>query len=155
MIKVFQNKVSEIDGDCMRAVVASLLEKNINDVPNFIEHREACYIKMDEHLMKLGYDPFFIYDHDYTTEQMIELAKLCGGVNGYFYASVPSQTYKDGSHAVVVDVNLNIVHDPNPNQKALSLKPSDVQYLLIMRDIKIPEHIKRKYEVNEQRETNI
>jgi len=55
-----------------------------------------------------------------------EAAKYDGGVNGYFYASVPSQTFEGITHAVVVDIELNVVHDPNPNELALKLKPEDV-----------------------------
>lgn len=46
--------------------------------------------------------------------------------NGYFYATVPSQTFPDVSHAVIIDTELKVVHDPNPNQLALKLRPEDV-----------------------------
>jgi hypothetical protein len=38
MIKVYQTKVSESNGNCAQAVIASLLEINLNDVPNFAEN---------------------------------------------------------------------------------------------------------------------
>lgn len=153
MKKVFQSKVSEVDGDCMRAVVASLLELDLNEVPNFIEYREASNFEMMKFFFDKKYHPCFIYKHNYTTEQLIEIANICGGVNGYFYASVPSQTYKDGGHAVVVDLNLNIVHDPNPNQKCLGLKPDDIEYILTVGDFLIPDHIKMKHEIDEEQNT--
>ena len=63
-----------------------------------------------------------------------EVALFDGGINGYFYASVDSQTFENGSHAVIVDTRLNIVHDPNPNGLALKLKPEDVQGIITVRD---------------------
>lgn len=49
-----------------------------------------------------------------------------GGINGFFFASVPSQTFKCVTHAVIINKDLKIVHDPNPNQLALKLKPEDI-----------------------------
>jgi hypothetical protein len=48
------------------------------------------------------------------------------GVDGFFYASVMSpKYYKDGvGHAVVCDKDLNIVHDPNPNNKGIKTYPN-------------------------------
>lgn len=40
---------------------------------------------------------------------------------------MPSQTFEDVSRAVVIDTDLNIAHDPNPNQRALNLTADDVE----------------------------
>ena len=53
---------------------------------------------------------------------------------GFFYAIVPSQTFQDVFHAVVIDTDLNIVHDPNPNGSALKLTPDDVESFLSTRE---------------------
>ena len=147
MKKILQSIVDPGKGDCMRAVVASLLELDLYEVPNFIEFDSACNIHMMQFFMDRGYKASFIYNNNYTPEQMVEIAKICGGVNGFFYASVPSQTYEDGSHAVVVDSNLKVVHDPNPNQKCLGLKASDVYYFLTVGNFTIPENIKMRHEL--------
>jgi hypothetical protein len=148
MLKILQNNVDRNSGDCMRAVIASLLELNIQEVPNFIEYNERCYTVLMQFLLDRNYHPCFIYKHNYRTEQLIEIANICGGINGYFFASVPSQTYEDGSHAVVVDKNLNVIHDPNPNQKCLKLKPEDVTMIMVVGDFIIPEHIKMRHEIS-------
>jgi hypothetical protein len=72
-----------------------------------------------------------------TTEFLQRVVKFDGGYNGYFYASVPSQTFSDVTHAVIVDTDLNIVHDPNPNQLALNLVPDDVIDIIVMHDMVI------------------
>ena len=81
-----------------------------------------------------GY-PTTINKDKYDTDELIKIAHFDKGVNGYFYAGVHSQTFKDVSHAVIVDMDLNIVHDPNPNQKALLLKPEDITDILVMHDM--------------------
>lgn len=147
MKKIYQSTIDKGSGDCMRAVVASLYDLELLDVPNFIEFKENCHIHMMDFFIDKGHEPCYIYKHNYTTEQMIEIAKICGGINGYFYASVPSQTYEGGSHAVIVDSDLNIVHDPNPNQRCLSLTKDDVEIILVVGDFIIPDHIKMKHEI--------
>lgn len=148
MKKVFQQIVDKGKGDCMRAAIASLFESELCEVPNFITFDDIEETSANFELMKFmhnkGYDYAFIDQYyingkgqkveKYSLEFIKEIAKIDKGVNGYFYASVPSQTFTDVGHAVVVDVNLNIVHDPNPNQKALNLKPTDVKQILFCSD---------------------
>lgn len=127
MKKVFQRKVTKGDGDCMQAVCASLFELEIDKVPDFIEE-EYWFTKMIDFYKERGFTltPFNPWNKNKDIEFVSALLKHDGGVNGFFEGTVLSQTFKDGTHAVVVDVSLNIVHDPNPNQLALKLKPEDV-----------------------------
>jgi hypothetical protein len=53
------------------------------------------------------------------------------GINGYFYASVLSVKYftweKQITHAVIIDRDFNIVHDPGPhNQDILAYPLSNI-----------------------------
>jgi hypothetical protein len=66
-----------------------------------------------------------------------EVAKYDGGVNGYFYAVVKSQTFEDTTHAVICDLDLNIIHDPNPNGNALKLKECDILRIMLTKDFYI------------------
>jgi hypothetical protein len=128
MKKIFQTIVDKGHGNCMQAAVASLLELELNDVPNFIVSKTGV-LDLMKFLFKYDYDCTYINrrgDQENETEFLKSVAKFDGGVNGYFYASVPSQTYEGVYHAVIVDTDLNIVHDPNPNQLALKLTADDV-----------------------------
>jgi len=122
MKKVYQTIVDKDHGNCMQAVVASLFELELDDVPNFIEE-EHWYWKMMEFYRERGYQCGTVNG---SLEYMRKAAEFDGGINGYFDATVPSKIFENGTHAVVVDVNLNIVHDPNPNELYLSCKPEDV-----------------------------
>ncbi len=137
--KIFQTIIDKDHGNCEQAVVASLLELSLEDVPNFIDHHKSPDRTFDQtvigFLRRKGYaaTPIHKYRHN-NTERLKEIARYDGGINGYFHASVPSQTFTDVSHAVIVDMDLNIIHDPNPNQLALNLKPEDVESIIVVTD---------------------
>jgi hypothetical protein len=129
MKKVDQTIVEQGHGNCMQAVIASLLELKLNRVPNFIEFNKETtpYEEMWEFMNKYGYDmtPIDIKIDDRPVSAL-DVTEIDGGIGGYFYAKVESQTFTDTFHAVVVDSDLKIVHDPNPNRLALELEPEDI-----------------------------
>lgn len=128
MKKVFQKVVDKGKGDCMRAATASLFEVELDEVPDFKAFGERWFSEMYDYYKLHGYDlcPFSpIQNMDLKVVK--EALKHDGGVNGFFEATVLSQTFNDGTtHSVIVNSDLEIVHDPNPNQRALKLKPQDV-----------------------------
>ena len=137
MKKVYQTVVDKDKGNCMQATIASILELPLDDVPNFIEFDKkpgtSSQSELIRYLSTKGYDYCYINRgrHD-STEFLRKVAKFDGGVNGFFYASVPSQSFEGCGHAVVIDTDLNIVHDPNPNQLALNLTPDDVEGFIVV-----------------------
>ena len=137
MIKVYQTIVGKKRGNCMQATVASLLELPLDDVPHFLLKKNLGTFGMHKFFWKLGFEPCYINRGKFDTEFMRKIAVFDGGVNGYFYGVVKSQTFENVWHAVIVDENLNIVHDPNPNQKALKLLPDDVEGIYVMHDMVI------------------
>jgi hypothetical protein len=139
MKKVYQTIIDSEKGNCMQAAIASLLDLELNDVPNFIEFVEDgnWHTTMYGFLHDKGYRMCSIYKERKSTDFLIKVTHFDGGVDGYFYASVPSQTFDGVSHAVIVDKDLNIVHDPNPNQLAMNLTPNDVESVLAMHEMVI------------------
>lgn len=140
MKKVYQTIVDKGNGNCMQAATASILELELNEVPNFIDYLNDNKTNPHYELMKFleskGFD-YSIWTSSYfngkgkqVMKQPIsftkEVLRVDGGINGFFYASVKSQTFEDVSHAVVIDLNMSIVHDPNPNQLALKLNELDI-----------------------------
>ncbi len=141
MKKVYQTIVDKGHGNCMQAAIASLLDFDLDQVPNFIKFKEESSYRMNQFMKMFDYEMTF-YDnrniHPFpdgrNCPSLEEVAKIDGGVNGLFYASVKSQSFKDVMHAVIVDMDMNIIHDPNPNQLALKLSPSDVEQIICVRD---------------------
>lgn len=138
MKPVFQQVVDSQKGDCMKAVIASLLEKSMEEVPNFIEF-ENWWAKKQEYLEENGYkevctlwNPNPPNGGKVLEKYSLDSIKNYEGIGGYFYASVNSPKFHEtgGTHAVVIDKDFNIVHDPNPNYKGLKIysKSDVIQY---------------------------
>ena len=138
MKKVFQTIVDKNNGNCMQAAIASLLELKLEQVPNFIEEEHA-HVTLYDFMRGYGYDVCTIRrgKRNDATKFLCKIAKFDDGINGYLCASVLSQTFENTTHLVVTDLDLNIVHDPNPNQKAMSLTPDDIESILITKDMVI------------------
>lgn len=148
MKKVFQTNIDKDNGNCMQAIIASLFEMDINDVPNFISFYNAKNTNPHFELLKFlrtkGYNysiwtsSYLLHDgglklkHDLNLTKRI--LKIDGGINNYFYASVKSQTFDKVTHAVIIDNEMNIIHDPNPNQLALKLKAEDILDIITCSD---------------------
>lgn len=142
MTPVFQTIVDKDHGNCMQAVIASLFDLPLEEVPNFKaisdDGKTNYFMEMMKFYRSRGYSDLCCInkrdDLGKGTELLRKVAKLDGGVNGYIYAGVPSQTFDGVGHAVIVDLDLNIVHDPNPNQLAMTLKPEDVEAIYITKN---------------------
>jgi hypothetical protein len=135
MKKVYQTIIDKGHGNCMQAVVASLFDLELDDVPNFIE-LDRWFLEMMKFFRDQGYsDICNIYKQRHDTEELKKIAKFDGGINGYFYAIVNSKLWPDRTHAVIVDINLNIVHDPNPNEIYLTCIPEDVLGIMVVHDM--------------------
>lgn len=137
MKKVYQTIVDSGKGNCMQAATASLFEKELDEVPNFIEEGPEWFQVLIDFYKAEGYGWPMCYDIG-NSEREREVArqalKYDGGIGGFFDSTVKSQTFEDTYHAVVVDSDLNIVHDPNPNEKALLLGPEDVLSVYTVRN---------------------
>lgn len=121
MKPVAQSIVDKGRGDCMRAVVASLFELELDQVPHFILYGDDYFDHFWKWLWIIGYDYNGCgYPHcrqDVSDKYNIPNKPLMeDSVNGYFYGCVPSRTFPDVTHAVVIDTNGVVVHDPNPNK---------------------------------------
>ncbi len=137
MKKVYQTIVDPIKGNCMQAAIASLFELDLEEVPNFIE-LEDWVLKFKDMYKNRGYCYGILNLSERTTKDIIKKAlKFDGGVKGYFYASVPSRRFNGCSHAVIIDSDLNVIHDPSPNNLWLDEKDVDIIDVVITKDFYI------------------
>ena len=118
MTKVDQTIVDKGDGDCMRACVASILDLDLIAVPHFMRIPEGKWsVVMSNFFWALGYD-FVCTGYPKSPEkERGHVLSESPNINGYVMASVPSRTFEDVSHSVIMDLNGLIVNDPNPNKK--------------------------------------
>lgn len=152
MKKVYQTIINKTKGNCMQAAFASLFELPIEKVPDFISMSEDVWFKsMCNFIKDQGYEfRGSLYNPNDLKNGRNDFDRLKNykGVNGYHFAAVYSPKYyknKDKSpvtHAVIVDNDLNIVHDVNPNNKDLKeypekekLKYNGILYVYIIEKI--------------------
>lgn len=140
MIKVYQTIIDVKHGNCMQAVIASLFELPLDAVPHFKEE-ESWFGSLYKFVQLYGYDiqgTLYNKTDGLISGTLLEKyadrftdIKEMEGVKGYFYAGVYSPKYyqlsehrKDSAtHAVIIDKNFNIVHDPNPENEGLKKYP--------------------------------
>lgn len=139
MKPVYQTIADKNKGNCMQAVIASLFDVELNEIPNFIEF-DSWFEPLYKIIQKFGYEyNGILYNKKYSTlntpthecYHKIKWSKTTvltpkrlykeSGVNGYFYAGVYSPKYFNWedqiTHAVIIDKDYNVVHDPNPSYK--------------------------------------
>lgn len=113
-------------GDCQRAVIASLLDLPISEVPHFYRDEEE------------GGDPFwtgvvkFCRTHGYNYVSTKPDIFLWSGGAVYHEISGPSPRGNGVYHAVV-GCNGKIEHDPHPDKTGLAGDPSKWKYAFLVR----------------------
>jgi hypothetical protein len=133
-------------GNCMQAVFASLFSLSLDEVPHFIEKKDhqkylSIFLKKNGYKfvqqvnnIKISSLPYTDFENIYMEDIFPDIIKS-DGINGLFYGLVysPSEidtvllkqdiSYTPPLHAVIVDKNFNIVHDPNPAYKGIKEYP--------------------------------
>lgn len=135
MKPVNQTIVSVKDGDCTRACLASILDLPIDAVPNFMRFGAGWFNIFWAFIRALGYKY-------HGTGWVKSKEKPCGhvlskspNIRGYVIASVPSRTFPNVGHSVVMNLKGLVVHDPNPNkawEKVNVLKSKDLQHWMMI-----------------------
>jgi hypothetical protein len=131
MIPVFQTIIDQGIGNCWSACMASILEIGIDDIPNFVkeasEKRTSAESLAKKWLKASGL--FLLCVPLHRGEEWLDVIDFYHLEGAYCLMSVPSQKFEGGSHAVVGQFRkcltegtvLNIIHDPNPNNKPYPL----------------------------------
>jgi hypothetical protein len=139
--KVYQTIFCNKKGNCYAAILASLLDLDLEEVPNFAE-ADNWDEAVESFMLKHGYEYAYYTVNgkrreDYKNKFFWfekELPQYLS-INGYYDAIVYSPgffdqdkydndpEYSPSCHAVVVDKDFNIVHDPNPNYAGIEKYP--------------------------------
>lgn len=122
---MYQRIVDPGNGDCLKAAIASLMDEDYENVPHFISFGERWWSELYSYLKLKGYrGKIDLYNPviwpDTLPEWSLARLKEFEGIDGVFYATVCSPKYNPNgelsgvTHAVLVDSDFNVVHDPNP-----------------------------------------
>lgn len=119
MKKITQTITEKGRGDCWRTAVACLLELELEAVPHFLLHGDYCFTVFVKFLEALNYDfksvgikrrGKFLKENFPTKKNLIKRAII---------AIVPSRTYKDVNHCVLINSKGKVIHDPSPDRAYL------------------------------------
>ncbi len=140
MRRVFQKNIGS-KGDCLAACVASILNKKIDDVPNFYDNADNgqdFWRNLRNFLGSVDKMPWFYYG-----ENLKELLKsvpknryfiLCGPPNAALEQNCLDRLY----HAYVAKINkgkLKIVHDPaGPGQGSRLYRKHNLYYGVLLKN---------------------
>lgn len=144
MRKVYQKIIDPAKGDCLRAAVCSILGISDRRVPNFVTVKRWTE-SLRRFLGSKGYTFEFMMLHNPNVHNIYNPTECCHdcgkgessmlldaiheheGVDGLFVATVFSPRYFNyetfAEHAVVIDKDFNIVHDPNPAYSDIKTYP--------------------------------
>lgn len=123
MKPVDQTIVSKGKGDCMRACIASLLELPIEAVPNFLCYGKEWCVVMINFLDMLGYEFWGA-----GTLKRNSISDY--HIKGHVMASVKSKNFKDTTHAVIMNLDGLVVHDPSPKKQFQDVNIIDSKELI-------------------------
>jgi hypothetical protein len=142
MTPVFQTIVEQGKGDCQRAAVASLFDLQLDQVPHFKLYGGNWWKVYCHFLLGIGWE---FHGTSMGDRHASEERRNYTSVNGHFLATVPSKTFPDVKHSVVIDEAGVVVHDPNPNQlwKGINvIETGELDHV----DIILPENVEEKEE---------
>lgn len=126
MKPVLQTIVDEGIGNCMQAAVASMLEVPLADIPNFMDYADKkdpskWHLKFMDVMESYGYEfEGSKMKADTKAETYFDLKKELQ-INDCIYASVKSRNFKETGHAVLLDANGIVIHDPHPEQSYMGV----------------------------------
>ncbi len=109
-------------GDCMRAVIASLLDLPRNEVPHFLHEAKGDRYQFDLLVAKFCQSKGLVY-----MQCLMEAWSLPADAVVYHEIMGPSPRDPTLFHAVV-GRNGEIVHDPHPDKIGLAGDPTDWWY---------------------------
>ena len=116
------DKENGIYGDCQRAVIASLLDLPISEVPHFLKEANGDAYDFFTRLQD------FVNSHGYVlaTSRGKPLLVYCGNDLPYYH-EIAGMSPRGVMHAVV-GCNGKVVHDPHPSKAGLIGDPSAWEY---------------------------
>ncbi len=106
-------------GDCMRCTLATILDLDYEKVPDLAgidTDGGPWFAVMWKFLSDNGFEFVGTYSNANGPLDFEDLRSRCPGVNGLYMGFGPSPRFEGVTHAVVIDGQGQIVHDPHPSR---------------------------------------
>lgn len=116
-------------GDCQRAVIASLLDLNISEVPHFLKEAQG-----DPELYWNGIQSFLnIRGYAYLTADNKAIEHFYGETIDIYHEINGPSPRGNGLYHAVVGCNGRIVFDPHPSRDGLAGDPSEWHHAYLVK----------------------
>lgn len=125
---VMADKENGIFGDCQRAVLASLLDLPIKDVPHFAHDAKGQVWEFRESIQEFCREHGFIYVDSGTRK-----IHAFGDDGDIFHAISGPSPRGQGMYHCVVGKNYQIEHDPHPSRAGLAGDPKEWTYSFLVK----------------------
>ena len=99
MKRILQTITDDKNANCLQACLASLLDKDLEDVPNFMTFKKKWWDALELYLNQQGYDVGYIEPNNPPKDGSIYITSL---------------EYPCGARHAVLTQNQIIIHDPSP-----------------------------------------
>lgn len=146
MTPVVQRVVALEHGDCLRAAVASVCDLAYEEVPDLSGPRQSIEfadwlnatgrsaVHLDRWRLKPHSDPESLGGRPWDAREFVRYDYVAGSLA---IASVPSQRFPGGWHAIVVRfamqpegyVRIECAHDPNPGNAPYDMETTEIRSL--------------------------
>lgn len=116
---VDQRSIDPDTGDCFRACLASLLEIPYEEAFDIIAARDGNFgwgTPFGAWLKSKGFSWEGNYSNEGKPLDPWELIKISPGLNRLYIGWGYSPRFENVTHAVIVDGDIKIVHDPHPSR---------------------------------------
>jgi hypothetical protein len=136
MKKVYQTIFGVPNGNCFQACIASILECELKDLPNFMEDGPDSFggnLKEWESVM-----PFKLFDVRFDNEESRDFSIK----DLVLIATIDKMYGDDRAHSVIMK-NGKIIHDPMPGDKRSNRKISEPIYYTIF----IPKEPQKHFDI--------
>lgn len=119
MKPIDQTDISKDSGTCMQAVLASLFERPLSETINVMDYQEEdWHIPFMEWIDKsTKYQYAGVVNAHSDKAQTLNALNSMYAVGGFYYGVVPSRNHDGVTHAVIIDRQGIVRHDPNPDKK--------------------------------------
>lgn len=144
MKPVHQAKIDSDVGDCWRCCIASVLELDRDEVPNFAESGAYAHDAMQKWVSKRGlaYVEFDTRHWRGGSDLDVTYAVRWDNMLGvHAIATVPSQRFAGACHSIVIrwepgdvegSVRVVVAHDPNPDNQPYNLGEMRINHMAIL-----------------------
>jgi hypothetical protein len=142
MKPVMQSIVDPVNGDCLRACIASIFELPLEEVPHFVALGTGWHAALQNWLRPMG-----LVMQSYPYRGAVDVPAWWP--SGWWIASVESEVYPGGSHAVVMrgtetidDVEdwMAVAHDPSPHPRRTPYKFREAKFFVALDPALIAAH---------------